>query len=60
MHNIIQVNLVYKLNSLMTNLSISNDLVKRVKLALEGDEELQGFLISLYQVKKYEHGAIRG
>lgn len=52
MEDIIEVNLVCKLNSLMTNFTISNDLVDKIKMAQEVDEDLQGFLTSLKQVKK--------
>ena len=59
MEDIIEVNPICKLNSLMANLTISNDLVDRIKLAQDTDGELQGFLTSLEQVKKGEDGAIR-
>ena len=59
MEDIIEVNQICKLNSLMANLTISNDLVDRIKLAQDTDGELQGFLTSLEQVKKGEDGAIR-
>lgn len=57
--DIIKVNLVCKLNSLMANLTISNDLVGRINVVHDIDEELQGFLTSLKQVKKGEYRAIR-
>lgn len=56
MEDITEVNLVCKLNFLMTNLTISNNLVDGIKIAQETDEELQGFLTSLDQVKKWEDG----
>lgn len=47
MEDIIEVNLVCKLNSLLGNLTISNGIVARIKVAQEVDKEVQGFLISL-------------
>lgn len=58
MEAIIEVNLICKLNPLMANLTISND-VDKIKVAHSIDEELQGFLTSLKLVKKGEDGAIR-
>ena len=59
MENIIEVNPVCKLNSLLANLTISNDLVDRIKVAQENDEELQEFLTSINSVKKGEDEVIR-
>ena len=50
LEDIIEVNPVCMINSLMGNLSISNDLVDRIKAAQANDENLQGFLTSLDQV----------
>ena len=44
MENIIGVNPACRLNSLLANLTISNDLVDQIKVAQETDNELQGFL----------------
>ena len=59
LEDIIEVNLVCIINSLMGNLTISNDLVDRIKVAQANDENLQGFLTSLDQVEKGEDGVIR-
>ena len=59
LEDIIEVNPVCMINSLMGNLSISNDLVDRIKVAQASDEKLQGFLTSLEQVEKGEDGVIR-
>ena len=59
MENIIGVNPVCKLNSLLTNLTISNDLVDRIKVSQGTDEELQGFLTSINSVEKREDEVIR-
>lgn len=40
MEDIIEVNLICKLNSLMINLTISNDVVDRIKVTQNADEEL--------------------
>ena len=40
MENIIEVNLVCQLNSLMGNYNISNDLVDMIKVAQTGDDIL--------------------
>lgn len=55
---IIEINLVWKLNSLMANLTISNDLADRIRVVQDTIEQLQGFLTSLKQVKKWEDGVI--
>ena len=59
MEDIIEVNPVCQLNSLMGNLSISNDLVDRIKVAQNDDDILQGFLTSVEKVVKEEDGIIR-
>ena len=59
MEDIIEVNPVCMINSSMGNLSISNDLVDRIKVAQVNDEKLQGFLTSLDQVEKGEDGVKR-
>lgn len=46
-------------NSLMANLSISNELVDRIKMTQMNDEVLQGFLTSLDQVEKGEDRVIQ-
>ena len=43
----------------MANLSISNDVVDRIKMAQVNDEVLQKLLISLDKVEKGENGVIR-
>lgn len=43
MEDIIEVKPICMLNSLMVNLTFFNDLVERIKLAQDTDEELQGF-----------------
>lgn len=40
--DIIKVNPIWKFNSLFASLTISNDLVDRMKVSQEIDEELQG------------------
>lgn len=50
----IEVNPVYKLNSLMANLSIGNNLIDRIKVAQANEEVLQEFLTSLEQVENGE------
>ena len=59
LEDIIEVNPVCILNSLMANLNISNDIVDRIKVAQTNDEKLQGFLISVDQVENGEDGVIR-
>lgn len=59
MHNINEVNPLYKMNSLLANLIISNDLMERIKVAQETNEQLQGFLTSLSSIKKGEDDVIR-
>ena len=59
MEDIIEVNPVCQLNSLMGNLSISNDLVGRIKVAQKDDDILQGLPISMEKVVKGEDGIIR-
>ena len=59
MEDIIEVNPVCQLNSLMGNLSISNDLVDRIKVAQNDDDILQGFLTSMEKVVKGDDGLIR-
>lgn len=46
------VNLDCKQNSLLSNLTISNDIVDQIKMAQETDEERQRFLTSLNSIKK--------
>ena len=58
MENIIEVNPVCKLNSLLVNLTISNGLVDQIKVAQGTDDGLQGFHISLNPVKKGEDEVI--
>lgn len=57
--DIIEVNPACKLNFLFSNLTISNDLVKRIKIAQERDKELQGFIFSLNSIKKGENKMLR-
>ena len=59
MEDIIEVNPVCQLNSLIGNLSISNDLVDRIKVAQNDDDILQGFLTLMEKVVKGEDGIIR-
>ena len=59
MEDIIEVNPVCQLNSLMGNLSISNDLVDRIKVAQKDDDILQGLPTSMEKVVKGEDGIIR-
>ena len=59
MADIIEVNPVCQLNSLMGNLSLSNELVDRIKVAQNDDDNLQGFLTSVEKVVKGEDGVIR-
>lgn len=55
-----EVNPIYKLNSLMANLTISNDVVDRIKAAQDTNEELAARISSsLKNVKKGEDWAIR-
>lgn len=50
-----EVNPIYKLNSLMANLTISNDVVDRIKAAQDTNEELAARISSsLKNVKKGE------
>ena len=53
------MNPVCQLNSLMGNLSISNELVDRIKVAQNDDNILQGFLTSMEKIVKGEDGVIR-
>lgn len=48
-----------KLNYILTNLTIFNDLVGKIKAAQEIDEELHGFLTSLNPVKMGKDKIIR-
>lgn len=48
-----------KLNYILTNLTIFNDLVGKIKAAQEIDEELLGFLTSLNPVKMGKDKIIR-
>lgn len=48
-----------KPNSLIANLTISNELIDRIKVAQETDEELERFLTSLNFVKKEGDEVIR-
>ena len=59
MEDIIEMNPVCQLNSLLGNLSISNDLVDRIKVAQNDDDILQGFLTSMEKVVKEEDGVIK-
>ena len=59
MEDIIEVNPVCQLSSLMGNLSISNDLVDRIKVAQNDDNILQGLPTSVEKVVKGEDGIIR-
>ena len=59
MEDIIEVNPVSQLNSLMGNLSISNELVDKINVAQNDDDILQGFLTSVEKVAKGEDGVIR-
>lgn len=59
MENIIKVNPMCKLNSLLENLTISNDLVDKIKMTQEIEEELQDFLTSLNSVKKGQDEVIK-
>lgn len=52
MEDIIEVNQVCNLNSLLTNLTIFNDLVDKIKVTQETDEVLQRSFTSLNSVKK--------
>lgn len=51
MENIIEVNPMCKLNSLMENLNISNDIVDKIKVTQPEQENLQRLLTSLKLVK---------
>lgn len=51
MEDIIKVNSVCQLNSLIVNLTISNDLVDKIKMAEETNEELQCFFSFLNSIK---------
>ena len=53
------MNPVCQLNSLMGNLSISNELVDRIKVAQNDDDILQGFLTSMEKIVKGEDEVIR-
>ena len=59
MEDSIEVNPVCQLNSLMGNLSISNELVDRIKVAQNDDDILQGFLTSMEKIVKGEDEVIR-
>ena len=59
MEDIIEVNPVCQLNSLLGNLNISNDLVDRLKVAQNDDDILHGFLTSMEKVVKEEDGIIK-
>ena len=59
MEDIIEVNPVCQLNPLMGNLSISNDLVDRIKVAQKDYDILQGLPTSMEKVVKGEDGIIR-
>lgn len=59
MVDITEVNPIYKLSSLMTNLSISNDLMDRIKVTQAEDKELQKLFTSFELVKKGFDGVIR-
>lgn len=59
MKDIIEINPIYKLNSLMTNLSIYNNLVDIIKVAQVENNELQILLISLGSIKKRVDGVIK-
>ena len=52
MENIINVNPVCRLNSLMENVKISIELVDRIKIAQAGDDILQGFFTSEEKVPR--------
>lgn len=54
MKDTIEVNPVCKLNSLLSNLTIYNDLVDQIKVAQETDEQLQSVLTSFNFVKNGE------
>lgn len=56
---IIEANQLCKLNSILTNLTVFNDLVDKIKVAEERDEELDEFLTSLNFVKMGEDKVIR-
>lgn len=51
MEDIIEVNPMCKLNSLMENLNISNDIVDKIKVTQAEQENLQRLLTSLKLVK---------
>lgn len=59
MEDFIEVNPVYKVNYLFANLTVSKDLLKRIKVAQNIDEELQGFLTSLNFLKNGEDEVLR-
>lgn len=59
MEDITEVDPICKLNSLIKKLTISIDIVHRIKVAQVRDEEFQGFITSLEQVKNGEDRIIR-
>lgn len=59
MEDIIEVNPLSRPNSLMKNLSISNGLVDRIKVAKVEDKGLHKLLIYLELVQKIDDGVIR-
>lgn len=58
MEDIIEVNLVCRLNLLITNLSISIDLVDRIKVYQAEDEKLRKLLTSQKPIQKGDDGII--